>query len=52
MDDQKGHVLNKGQPKCKYNGWNTPGPGSDTIRGYGLVGVGVSFLEEMCSFGA
>jgi hypothetical protein len=27
------------------------GPGSDTIRGYGIVGVGVALLEEVCHHG-
>jgi len=27
------------------------GPGSGTIRRYGLVEVGVAFLEEVCHFG-
>ena len=27
------------------------GPGSDTIRRYGLIGVGVALLEEVCHCG-
>ena len=29
-------------------GLNMLGPGSSTIRRYGLVGVGVALLEEVC----
>lgn len=30
---------------------NMIGPGTDTIGGYGLVGVGVALFKEMCHFG-
>ena len=32
-------------------GLNMIGPGSSTIRRYGLVGIGVDLLEEVSHFG-
>lgn len=34
----------------QYSGLDMLGPGSGTIRMYGLVGVGVSLLEEVYHF--
>lgn len=33
------------------DGLNMLGPGSDTLRKYGLVGVDVALLEDMCHSG-
>ena len=38
-----------GHPNC--NGLTMLGPGSDTIRRYGFVGVGVALLAEACHCG-
>ena len=35
----------------KCDGLYMLGPGSDTIRKYGLVGVDVALLEDMCHSG-
>jgi hypothetical protein len=35
-------------PMPMFCGWNMLGPESVTIRKYGLVGVSIARLEEMC----
>ena len=52
MEDPKGLVLYEGQAKSKCSGWKIPAPGSGIIFMYGLVGVGVALLEEVCQFGS
>jgi hypothetical protein len=35
-----------------YGGLYMLGPGSDTIKRYDLVGIGVALLEEVCHCGS
>jgi hypothetical protein len=43
-------IMKKNIVDC--GGVNMLGPGCGTIRRYGLVGVGVALLEEVCPCGS
>ena len=43
--------LNKPMGARECGGLDVLGPGSDTIRRCGLVGVSVALLEEVCHYG-